>query len=152
MFKKIGLIGGLIVAAAVLLSACAAQVSAANAPNSTPEETVEAFYGWYFDYIGDFESGEFRNPMVDGVYHDSEYLTARFVTQVDELIASFEFGAYDPFLCAQAIPESLSVADAEIDGSYASVTVTSSFPNHRMLLLLVEEEGRWLIDDIQCQP
>jgi hypothetical protein len=46
---------------------------------------------------------------VDGAYRSSEYLTPEFVRKVDEIVASFDKGGYDPFLCAQDISGEFTV-------------------------------------------
>jgi hypothetical protein len=80
--------------------------TAVPAPDTTedPETVVQTFFDWYLAYA---ETG---NPLVDGAYRDSPYLTANLVSQVDEIIASFEGGGYDPFLCAQDIPGAIETA------------------------------------------
>jgi hypothetical protein len=52
------------------------------------------------------------------------YKPCTFSRQVtDEIIASFDRGGYSPFLCAQDIPDSVTVDEATISGDTASVTV-----------------------------
>jgi len=132
--------------------------TAVPAPDTTeePEEVVQTFFDWYLAYA---ETG---NPLVDGAYRDSRYLTADLVSQVDEILASFEGGGYDPFLCAQDIPGAIEAAISweawqEEGGGEAAVNVSqiwnpgSDFESVRdVMVYLVTVDGRWLIDEIVC--
>jgi hypothetical protein len=122
----------------------------AEEPAIEPAQVAEAFYKWYLAYIGDPATESFRNPMADRAYRESELLTGRFVRQIDELLASFDGAGYDPFLCAQAIPQSLSAEELVLDGDTAEVEVTTSFIGHRFRVDLVSQDGVWKIDDIRC--
>ena len=111
----------------------------------TPGGPVEGFYSWYIGYARNV-----GNPLVDGAYRSSEYLTAEFVDKVDEIIASFDKGAYDPFLCAQDIPESFTVGEADVSGDRASLDVRTSFEGHAFTVEVVEVDGTWSISDVVC--
>jgi len=133
--------------------ACAAPEAAAMAP----EEVVRGFYDWYLGYIGDPAAEEMRNPLVDGAYRSSEYLTEGFVQRVDEIIASFDKGGYDPFLCAQDIPRSFTVDVAEVFGDEASVVVhqlwnpgTEYESARDVKVALRTVDGAWKIADVTC--
>jgi len=140
----------------LLLSGCS-PAAAPSAATATPAEVVTGFYGWYLDYIGEPGSEEMRNPLVDGAYRSSEYLAAEFVRQVDDLLASFEQGGYDPFLCAQDIPDQLTFDEAAIFGDEATVAVhevwNAGTPYEAVTSLQVvlrRVDGRWRIADIIC--
>jgi hypothetical protein len=107
-----------------------------------PEEVVEGFYWWYIGYPG--------NPMADGVYRSSEYLADEFVQKVDAIIASFDRGGYDPFLCAQDVPGELTVEEAVVSGDGASLAVHTSFEGHTFTVELRRVDGRWRISDVIC--
>ena len=136
--------------AALGLSGCG-PVPEAAADGAAAEAVVEDFYTWYLDYIGDRASGEFRNPLVDGAYRESEHLDPAFIESVDELLASFDRGGYDPFLCAQDIPEEITVGEAEVDGDSALVPVETSFAGHTFEVALSLLDGQWKIADIACR-
>lgn len=130
------------------------QVNAPSAPLEvepicdTPLASVEAFYAWYFDYVGG-EPGEFRNPLVDKAYRDSPYLSAEFIQRVDEVIASFaEGGGFDPFLRAQDIPSEYQVQPG---AEQNQVLLRERFGEswNELKITLVNQNGCWLIDDIQ---
>jgi hypothetical protein len=117
-----------------------------------PEGPVSAFYSWYLWY-----AREVGNPLVDGAYRSSEYLTGEFVAEVDELVASFDRGAYDPFLCAQDIPETFSLDEAVVSGEEATIVVhevwnagTEFETVHDVEVSLHLLDGRWMLVDIEC--
>lgn len=114
-----------------------------------PKETVQAYYDWYLDYVGDRATGEFRNAMVDGAYRASPYLSSEFIAEVDALIAGFEGGGYDPFLMAQDVPTDINVGEAMIAEGTATVPVTTSFAGHSFEVTLEQAtDGTWLITAI----
>jgi len=124
-----------------------------------PEEVVHGFYAWYLGYIGDPASGGMRNPLADGAYRSSEFLSQALIQEVDEIIASFDRGGYDPFLCAQDIPGSFSVDQATIapEGDEATVVVREmwnpgteyeSSQDVTVTLHLVDEQ--WRIARVAC--
>ena len=135
---------GIIVGLAALLSGCGPAPEPVNASpaDATPEEVVESFYTWYVDYPG--------NPMVEGAYRSSEYLDEAFVQKVDGIIASFDRGGYDPFLCAQDIPASFTVEDAVVSGDEARVVVRTSFEGHSFTVVLRPVNEQWEISDVLC--
>ncbi|NLG52123.1 MAG: DUF3828 domain-containing protein [Chloroflexi bacterium] len=110
----------------------------------TPGETVQVFYDWYLDYARNT-----GNVMADKAYHNSPYLTPEFVQRVDELIASFDKGGYDPFLQAQDVPEFVTVEDETVTGDEAVVTASTSFPGHSLVVELVSVDGLWQINDVR---
>jgi hypothetical protein len=141
----------------VLLNACAPSRSDAAAPQTEdvappptsgearqdPGEAVKAFYTWYLTYNG--------NVVADKAYHDSSMISASFAEDVDALIASFDRGGYDPFICAQNRPGAIEVGTITVSGDTAEVPVTSDLQGHALTVRLqANEEGEWLITDIDC--
>lgn len=116
---------------------------AADLAQLTPQQTVQAFYDWYLDY-----SQTKGNVIVDKAYHDSPYLTQEYVQSVDDLIASFDKGGFDPFLQAQDIPEFVAVQDETITGDRAVVLASTSFEGQELLVDLVLVDGVWRINHI----
>ncbi|MBN1122413.1 MAG: DUF3828 domain-containing protein [Anaerolineae bacterium] len=116
-------------------------------PDLTPEQTLEEFYDFYLNFPG--------NLMVDNRYRDhpfmQQHLTPEFVTAVDDLIASFEFGGYDPFICAQALPNTIDVGPADTAGDRAMLPVETDFEGHRFTVEMIHSDGLWRIDAIICQ-
>jgi hypothetical protein len=151
------MISALVLATALGLTGCGpglevaaddgeAQSSVPEGPMvTTPEQTVEGFYNWYLGYARDV-----GNPLVDKAYQSSEYLTDGFIEQVDQILASFDRGGYDPFLCAQDVPESVVVDEAVISGDGASLTVNTSFEGHAFTVELQQANSRWTISNVVC--
>jgi hypothetical protein len=107
----------------------------------SPEEVVEGFYNWYLEYPG--------NPN-QGAYRESPFLTVSLMDKTAETVAGFQMGGYDPFLCAQDSPDKIFVDRAEISGGTATIRVTSSFQGHEFRVQLVQEDGEWKMDQVQC--
>ncbi len=151
--KAKGLVLVVLVAAVVLgITACSSMASAAETSGMTPEQTVESFYGWYISIAGyDPEADVVRNPLQDGSYAESELVSAGLVERIDAIVASFDgMGGYDPLICAQDIPQSVTVGEAEIEGGAALVPVTTSFEGHSFSVRLVQVGGEWQIDEVLC--
>jgi hypothetical protein len=110
--------------------------------SASPDEVVDAFYRWYLGYPG--------NAMVDRAYRDSEYLSENFKVKVDGILDSFSMGGYDPFLCAQDIPDSIAVGEPMLSGDTASVSVSTSFEGHSFDLVLNRAQDGWKINAINC--
>jgi hypothetical protein len=115
----------------------------------SPERVVEDFFRWYVTYPG--------SPLADEAYHTRDDLTAACVRRVDETVASFERGGYDPFLCAQDRPGAFAVEEAEIAGGNAHVIVElvwnpeTPYEFTRDLGVNLEwVEGQWRIAEIVC--
>jgi hypothetical protein len=119
-------------------------------PFNAPEDVVSSYYDWYLSYCCDVAAQMTRSPLVDGAYHGSDYLTENFKTEVDLLLASFEGYGYDPFLCAQDIPDSITLETVDISGDEATVVAHGSWEGHEMLVLLKLVDREWKIDDVIC--
>lgn len=117
---------------------------------ASPTEVVEAFFAWYLDYIGQGEVR--RNPLVDGAYRQSEFLSPAFVEKVDETLAGMEGGGYDPILMAQDIPTAIEVVDSSEQGDDATVMVERTFAGnpeaYPLQVELQRQGGAWLITAI----
>lgn len=113
---------------------------------NTPDGSVNAFYSWYLWYAKNI-----GNPLIDEAYHGNEYLSEGFVQKIDEMIESFDQGGYDPFICAQDIPDSISVGSMDVAGDTVQVSVSTSFENHQFNVLLWEVNDRWVITDVVCE-
>lgn len=137
--------GILILLVVLLLGGTVAQAQEEASP---PAVAVEQFYTWYLDFIGTGE--DFRNPLSERAYRDSEFLTPRFVAWVDEGLETPGSLGYDPFLQAQDVPTRIDVGSAAIaeDGQSATVTAYTSFPKHVLSVTVVLDDGRWRIDDV----
>ncbi len=119
----------------------------------TPVETVKAFYAQYLGYItagsdGGRSPDGMRNPLVDGTYRQSPFLSQAFVEKVDAILGSFEKGGYDPFLMAQDIPQSFDVAAGPGENSAILSENFGPGSSIQVLVTMKMEKGRWLIEDI----
>lgn len=115
----------------------------------TPEETVAAFYTWYLEYIGSGE--DFRNPLADRAYQSAPYLHDALVRQVDELGAGPDGFHFDPFLCAQDVPQALDAETGFYNNARPVVLVGSDFPGHTLTAELVRVDfNQWAIRSITC--
>ncbi len=106
-----------------------------------PAGTATAFYTWYLGYIGDRSTGQFRNPLVDKAYQGQPLLTESLIRQVDETLAGFENGGYDPFLLAQDIPQDFTVDPGVVEGT-AVVHLQFGPDSVRHLQVTTDENGR----------
>lgn len=105
-----------------------------------PDQVVQDFYAWYLSYDG--------NPLVEHTYRSSEYLSPDMIALLDELTQ--EGMQYDPVLCAQDKPTDIDTGLAQVAGGQASVEVTTSFEYHAFSVELVQTNGDWLIDKVNC--
>jgi hypothetical protein len=133
------LLSGLI--ALTVLAGCAgSQAGVDDAPS--PAQVVEDFYTWYINYPG--------NVLAEGAHRSSEYLTSAFVAKIDGIRASFTRGAYDPVLCAQDIPQTVTAGEVVASGDAAEVPITTSFQGHHFTVKLVRVDDIWKINDVVC--
>jgi hypothetical protein len=114
----------------------------------TPEQVVADFYRWYLGQ---------GNLLSSRAYRSNEHLSEAFIRRVDETIASFHRGAYDPFLCAQDIPRDMRLDPALVEEGQARVGVhglwnvgTQYETANDVVIHLQRTRGRWQIVDIAC--
>ena len=107
---------------------------------SQPDQVVEDFYASYLSYDG--------NPLVDHAYRSSKYLSPDMIAFLDEFTQ--DSMNYDPILCAQDKPSEMVTGLAQVAGGRASVEVTTSFENHAFSVELVQTNGDWLIEKVNC--
>jgi hypothetical protein len=113
----------------------------------SPEATLEAFYAWYLDYIGG--GMNFRNPLVDKAYQNAPYLHPVLVHKIDQLLS--ESINYDPFLCAQDIPQKVEALATFYNQGRPVVLMDGGFPGHTLTADLVRVDfNQWAIRDITC--
>lgn len=117
---------------------------------AAPDLVVRLFYGWYLRYID--RDGDMRNPLVDGAYRDSRYLSEAFVEEIDETLASFDRSGFDPLLLAQDIPVRIEVGGMEVSGREARVMVEMFWggnptPSQRVVELRLMD-GQWMIEGV----
>ncbi len=117
----------------------------------SPRQVTENFFRWYLGTTGDGSDGDSSSPLTAGLYRDSEYLTDDFVAQIDEIVTGSGPGGYDPFLQAEDIPVSLEVQEPSVNGTEATVILLRTWGSNPepspMVVHLVQENGRWLINN-----
>lgn len=134
------------VGAFILWPSMLSNVSAQN----TPQQTVETYYAWYLEYIGDPQDEKIDNPLVDRAYRKSNLLTTRLIGHIDEKLASSEGIPADPFLCAQDVPQDIKIQGVLNKGKKAQVVVRTDFPGHVFTVDTQEKNGRWQIANVTC--
>ena len=110
----------------------------------SPQETVKQFYTDHINYEG--------NPLVDRHFAQSEFASQELISKIDATIASFQHGGYDPVLCAQDIPSSVTFTNDSQDDNTAKVTVAEKFGDMTKNVgvnLTATNEG-WKITNIDC--
>jgi LysM repeat protein len=113
-----------------------------NIAGTRPEQVVESFYSWYLEYA------QTRNPLVNRAYRADVRLTPAFIERVDRMVAVGL--VVDPFLCAQDVPERITIGNVQVSGNQATVAVNTSFAGHSFVVNLVQVDGRWMIDGVMC--
>jgi hypothetical protein len=116
-----------------------------------PDVVAQEFYTWYLQAFGDIASGTFGSPLSDKAYHESQHLTTSFMEHVDEILEGFKNkSSYDPFLCAQNIPQEVTPVGTFLHGDQASVVMGTTFPGHFITLDLQMMRDEWKISNITC--
>lgn len=116
-----------------------------------PEAVVEAFYAEWREWVTQGFAGERENPLMSGAYRDSAYIAPAFADEVDAIVAGFESGGYDPFLCAQDVPNEVVVDGTIYTESGPRVALHTSFNNHALVVGLDQGDGvAWRIRNVVC--
>lgn len=117
----------------------------------TPDAIVDAFYAEWRAWVTEGFAGERENPLMSGAYHESAYIAPAFADEVDAIVAGFEGGGYDPFLCAQDVPNEVVVDGTIYTESGPRVALHTSFNNHALVVGLDQGEGgEWRIRNVLC--
>jgi hypothetical protein len=126
-------------------------VPAMAQPAEMPDRVTATFYEWYTGYPA---SNGGNSPLADHAYRQSPYLTTDFVERVDGILTSFTTGGFDPFLCAQDVPERFEFDPASISDGRAKVTARGVYSggNSSFAVGLRLENGAWKIWDVTCAP
>jgi hypothetical protein len=74
------------------------------------------------------------------------------IQKVDDVLDAGDTGGYDPFLCAQDIPETYTIPDlVVVSGDSAEINVQTDLEGHEFTVFLQRFMDRWMITDIQCK-
>lgn len=107
-----------------------------------PGAVVDAFYTWYLDYGG--------NVLVDKAYHNAPEVSLALAQDVDALLASFDKGGYDPFLCAQDLPSEVVVSSLTVSGDRATALMRTNLAGHTFAVELGKGEAGWQLTGVDC--
>ena len=114
-----------------------------NQTMNTPEQAVNEFYSMWINHEG--------NPMMDGVYQNNPLITKALSQRIDEIIAGFDMGGYDPVLCAQDKPQSYTIESVELNNDQATILLSLDFyGSPRPILVALINDGSWKLDNISC--
>jgi hypothetical protein len=111
----------------------------------SPEEVVAKFYTDWTSYEG--------SPVGAQIYRGHASVSEDLALKLDQTIASFpEGGGFDPVLCAQDLPESLSITLLSKDRNNAEVLVEEDFWGSlkNVDVALVKNWSGWKIKSIDC--
>jgi len=147
----------LLPAAMLLLPACSPTTPTPGPSSPTPavledpEVVVQSFYENYLLYPG--------NPLTTRAFAENptlrRHLTAELVQHIDSTLAGMDRGGYDPFLCAQAVPDAVAVELVQLDETTAEVLVSrflgqADDPAPVSVGLERSLSGEWLIGTVTC--
>lgn len=135
---QLGFLGILLVAIVATLVLVILPTTAQQAP----DQVVQEFYTWYIAYA------QTANPLVDKAYRSSEALSQDFIARMDEFTSQPMM--FDPILCAQDVPVSISTAKPAVARSTATVHVETSFAGHAFDVELAKDGNTWKITDVVC--
>ena len=152
----------LLVAALLLWSGSQAVVTARPTTETleamSPVQVTADYYAWYLDYLS---AGVLCNPLLDGAYQDSPYLTAGYISRLDALVSdSCGVGLpVDPFLCGTAVPQAIVARHLSADETSARVAIYARVPTESSVAemtplgtaSLVQVAGQWQLDAITCR-
>ncbi len=113
----------------------------------SPEEVTSTFYNWYFTFKG--------NPLTSGAYKNTKLLTAAYIADMDGFVKTYsDPKPYDPIFCIKnkAKPENVSYEPAVTVGNKVKVKIRRLDGKYLYVAWLIQENNKWIIDDITCTP
>jgi hypothetical protein len=116
---------------------------AATAQTVSPERTVEAFYTYFFSQ---------SDPLANGAYQTNSYLSDSFKDDIRTLYNN----GNKPVFCPQNKRPAISIGKSQqVYNTYGYLTqlvITDAGPGNKDLyrVLLKNQDGIWVIDDINC--
>ena len=116
----------------------------------TPEQVVTGFYDRHAGYHSVTDSSLSGNQLVDKSYRSSGYLAPTYVTALDNLLKGDVVA--DPILCAQAVPEKITLGKTKINGDEAGVIVNTHWSGaiRELSVSLKKLDGQWQITNVIC--
>ncbi len=114
---------------------------------TSPEEVTSTFYNWYFTFKG--------NPLTSGAYKTTNLLTTAYIADMEGFVKTYtDPKPYDPIFCIKnkAKPENVSYEPAVSVGKKVKVKIRRLDGKYLYVAWLIEENNKWVIDDITCTP
>jgi len=109
----------------------------------TPTGTTKAFFTWYLANAVDPKTGKPRNLLKEEHYYLAYFLTPSFLQQVKKI------SQVDLVLFAQDFPQSFQISPGITRESVkVQLVFEPEIPERELLIILVQESGRWVIDEI----
>jgi hypothetical protein len=112
--------------------------------SESPEKTTEKFFAEWI--------ASKQNPLFAKAYQNNPYLTKQMEDEITNIVASFDKGGYDPILCAQDKPSSMSYTLLEQKNNKAFVEAKQDFygTEKKIKIKLIKNKSGWQIDNIDC--
>ena len=111
-----------------------------------PGKVTQNFYKWYQNY------SKKSNPLIDKAYRANRYLSVNLIEKMDILLATYQSGDQDPFICEQEMPQEFIYYQPVTSPKTASIMITSKYENKenkfRVNLRLIDK--KWKIESIDC--
>lgn len=110
--------------------------------SDSPEKTVGIFYDWYL--------AQETSPLGDQSFRESNLLTTDFKSRVGVMVE--EGINFDPFLCAQDKPQSLSITEIEETEDMVIVPISFNYYGNEKSanIKVIRTDNHWLLDDVIC--
>jgi hypothetical protein len=111
-----------------------------------PVELVESFYRWHVSFPG--------SPLSHPRDKWQDYLTTEWIAKVQAIIASFDVGGYDLFLCAQDKPVAFAAEETTRTDDAVTLSVRIGWNpgelTHSVTVDVIRQDGPWKINRVTC--
>jgi hypothetical protein len=109
----------------------------------TPAGTTRAFFIWYLANATDPSTGKLRNFLLDERYYLNHFVTPSFLNQAKKI------SGVNPVLFNQDFPQGFQISPGpNKDTVIVQLIFEPVILERELLVSLVQETGRWVIDDI----
>ena len=113
----------------------------------TPEAVTSTFYNWYFSFNGD--------PLKPGEYLKNELLTSEYRDVINDFVRTYKgTKPSDPIFCVKnkTAPSQVIYEPAVLFGDKMKVKIRRLDGKYLYTAWLIQQHGKWVIDDITCTP
>ena len=121
-----------------------------GAAEKTPKESIRGFYHWYMSAV---IAG--KSPVQTKASELKQFVTNRFLNEIDETYKKMNGLGADPFLQSQDIDNdwksNIIVSKLKTTGSTATaeVELKGKDLSRKLSVSLVQEQGTWKLDQVQ---